>query len=173
MSESNFRVERLGAEHDLEAFDCGEDYYNSWLVRHAREADSRGTSAVYLLVSNGEDGADPNVCGYFAICPTLVQSAEAPSVIKRALMRQAPGWLLAKLALDSSLRGGTWGRELLREAIEEILRAAERGGGQVIVVDAENDKVAQWYREQGFLDTGVDNLRLWMKVSTAREYLSP
>ena len=89
------------------------------------------------------------------------------------MMQQAPGWLIAKLALDRSLRGGTWGRELLREAIEEIVRSADRGGGQVIVVDAENERVFDWYRAQGFLGTGIDNLRLFMKVSTARKYLNP
>lgn len=173
MSEQTFRVERLAPEHNLGAFDCGEDYYNSWLVHHALEADSRGTSAVYLLVCRSQDGADPKVCGYFAICPTLVQSDGAPKQIKRAVMRQAPGWLLAKLALDRSLRGGTWGRELLREAIEEIIRAADRGAGQVIVVDAENEHVFTWYQTQGFLGTGRENLRLYMKVSTARKYLNP
>jgi ribosomal protein S18 acetylase RimI-like enzyme len=164
---------RLAPEHDLVAFDCGDEYYNSWLARHAREADSRGTSAVYLLVCLNRDGVDPTVCGYFAICPTMVQRADAPNQIKRSIMRQAPGWLLAKLALDRSLQGGTWGRELLREAIEEIVRAADSGGGQVIIVDAENEKVFAWYRAQGFLGTGMENLRLYMKVSTARSYLNP
>ncbi len=172
MSGENFRIERLAAEHDLAAFDCGDDYYNSWLVRHAREADTRGTSAVYVLVRDSADQRDAEVCGYFAICPTLVQSAEAPAAVKRGIMRAGPGWLIAKLALHRSLRGGTLGRELLREAIEEIMRSADRGGGQVIVVDAENERVFAWYKEQGFVGTGVDNLRLYMKVSTARKYLN-
>ena len=173
MSGPTYRIVRLAAEHDLGAFDCGAEYYNSWLAHHAREADTRGTSAVYLLVCLDGEGSDPKVCGYFAICPTTVQSAGVPNQIKRSIMRQAPGWLLAKLALDRSLRGGTWGRELLREAIEEIVRAADRGGGQVIVVDAENEPVFAWYKAQGFLGTGIENLRLFMKVSTAREYLNP
>ena len=173
MSGPNYRIVRLAPEHDLGAFDCGVEFYNSWLAHHAREADTRGTSAVYLLVCLNEEGADPNVCGYFAICPTTVQSAGVPNQIKRSIMRQAPGWLLAKLALDLSLRGGTWGRELLREAIEEIVRAANSAGGQVIVVDAENEQVFTWYRAQGFLGTGTENLRLYMKVSTARQSLNP
>jgi ribosomal protein S18 acetylase RimI-like enzyme len=41
------------------------------------------------------------------------------------------------------------------------------------VVDAENERVFAWYRDQGFLGTGVDNRRLDMKVSTARKYLNP
>ncbi|MHA7984963.1 hypothetical protein ACX9R5_04080 [Rathayibacter sp. CAU 1779] len=172
MSTPEYRIERLTPDHDLGAFDCGEEYYNTWLVLHALEADARGTSAVYLLVRRG-DGMAPHVCGYFAICPTTVRSDMAPHQIGRAIMRQAPGWLLAKLALDRSLRGGTWGRELLRAALEEIIGSADRGGGQVIVVDAENQQVFDWYGAQGFLSTGIDNLRLYMKVSTARKYLAP
>ena len=172
MSGDSFRIERLAAEHDLAAFDCGVEYYNSWLVQFAPDADRAGTSAVYLLVREGADQAEKEVCGYFAICPTLVQTAEAPAEINRGMMRAAPGWLIAKLALHRSLRGGTLGRELLREAIEEIVRSADRGAGQVIVVDAENERVFDWYKEQGFVGTGLDNLRLFMKVSTARKYLS-
>lgn len=171
MSQDEFRVVRIAADYDLAAFDCGEDFYNSWLTHHALEANERGTSAVYLLVSGGSEQAAGKVCGYFAICPTLVSSDGAPKQIKGSLMRDAPGWLIAKLALDASLRGGTLGRELLREALDEILTSASRGGGQVIVVDAENSRVFEWYLKQGFLGTGVDNLRLYMKVSTAREYL--
>lgn len=172
MSETIYAIERLAPEHDLGDFDCGQDYYNAWLARHAEEANARGTAAVYLLVRR-RDGIAPRVCGYFAICPTMVRSDGAPRQIERAMMQQAPGWLIAKLALDRSLRGGTWGRELLREAIEKIVRSADRGGGQVIVVDAENERVFDWYRAQGFLGTGIDNLRLFMKVSTARKYLNP
>lgn len=172
MSGENFRIERLAAKHDLAAFDCGVEYYNSWLSRYALEADQRGSSAVYVLVRDIGDPATPEVSGYFAICPTMAQTAGAPAEVRRSILRQAPGWLLAKLALDRSLRGGTWGKELLREALQEILDSAARGAGQVIVVDAENERVFAWYEEQGFLGTGADNLRLYMKVSTARRYLT-
>lgn len=49
--------------------------------------------------------------------------------------------------------------------------AAELGGGQIIVVDADNPGVAGWCTRHGFIPTGGDNPRLHMKVATARAYL--
>jgi spermidine synthase len=58
----------------------------------------------------------------------------------------------------------------LRAALEIIMDAAERGGGQIIVVDADPDLV-RWHAQHGFLPTGGDNLQLFLKVATARKYL--
>ena len=90
------------------------------------------------------------------------------------MLRATPGWLLAKLALDVSRRGDKdqqWGAQFLRDALETIVASADVGGGQVIVVDADNAGLLDWYTRHGFRSTGTDNLRLYMKVATARQYL--
>jgi hypothetical protein len=81
---------------------------------------------------------------------------------------------VAKLALDKSMRGdkvNQWGWQLLRVALETIMDAAEVGGGQIIVVDADNPGLVDWYARHGFVAPGGANLRLYMKVATARKYL--
>jgi hypothetical protein len=55
--------------------------------------------------------------------------------------------------------------------METIVAGADVGGGQVIVVDADNAGLVDWYTRHGFRSTGSDNLRLYMKVATARQYL--
>lgn len=115
------------------------------------------------------------VGGYFAVCPTLVVRDTAPKQVSRGMLRSAPGWLLAKLALDRSLRGDVehrWGRQLLREALLTIVAAAELGGGQVIVVDPDNADLVAWYISNGFVSTAGPDLRMYMKVATARSYLA-
>jgi ribosomal protein S18 acetylase RimI-like enzyme len=64
-----------------------------------------------------------------------------------------------------------WGSQLLREALETILASVDLGGGQVIVVDADNPALVGWYSRHGFKSTGSQPLRLYMKVATARRYL--
>ncbi len=62
-----------------------------------------------------------------------------------------------------------WGRHLLRDALETIVRVAGAGGGKVIVVDADNQGLLGFYTRNGFKSTGSDgDLALYMKVSTAR-----
>jgi hypothetical protein len=49
--------------------------------------------------------------------------------------------------------------------------SVDLGGGQIIVVDADNPGLTAWYSHQGFKSTGGQDLRLYMKVATARKYL--
>jgi ribosomal protein S18 acetylase RimI-like enzyme len=125
-----------------------------------------------VLVQHDKTDGD-QVVGYFAICPTLVVREHLPKPMQRRMLRNTPGWLIAKLAVDKSLRGQPqqWGRQLLREALLAIVAAADRGGGAVIVVDADNAGLVPFYQRNGFLPTGADNLRMYMKVATARAYL--
>jgi hypothetical protein len=175
MSELAFHVKKLAPGYDLGAFDCGEPSYNQWLTDHAMQAVAAGASVVYLLLETGPK-APERVVGYFAICPTLVVRDDMPKPLQRKVLRSAPGWLLAKLALDNTRRGDKahqWGSQLLRAALETIIGASEVGGGQIIVVDADNAGLVGWYERHGFARTGGDSLRLYMKVATARKYLGP
>jgi hypothetical protein len=178
VSSASYRLVKLAPGFDLGAFDCGEPSYNEWLIHDATRAVDSGSAAVHLLVKTHTDGADQQdgdrVVGYFAICPTLVVRDDAPKQVRRGLLRSAPGWLLAKLALDQSLRGDPerqWGRQLLREALLTVIAAAELGGGQVIVVDPDNAGLVDWYAANGFLSSGGPDLRMYLKVATARGYL--
>jgi hypothetical protein len=174
VSSPSHRVTRLAPGFDLGAFDCGEPTYNRWLSEHAANAVKAGSSAVYLLVQRDGVEAEERVVGYYAICPTLLVRDQMPKQLHGGALRAAPGWLLAKLALDTSLRGDKehqWGRQLLRDALETIVAAADLGGGQIVVVDADNAGLVDWYTRHGFRSTGGDEVRLYMKVSTARKYL--
>ena len=169
-----YRVSKLAPGFDLGSFDCGESAYNQWLTGHAASAIESGSSMVYLLLERGAPGREERVVGYYAICPTLVVRDEMPKAVQHGTLRAAPAWLLAKLALDNSLRGDQdhrWGAQLLRHALESIVASAALGGGQIIVVDADNPGLVGWYTSHGFRSTGTDDLRLYMKVATARKYL--
>ena len=174
MSSPVYRVTKLAPGFDLGAFDCGESAYSEWLVQHAVNAVQAGASMVYLLLEQMHPGAEERVVGYYAICPTVVVRDDMPKSLQRGVLRAAPAWLLAKLALDMSLRGDKehpWGAQLLREALEKIVASVDLGGGQIIVVDADNPGLTGWYTRHGFKSTGGQDLRLYLKVATARKYL--
>lgn len=172
MSGRRYRLSQLEPGLDLAGFDCGEQAYNAWLTGAAAQAHKTGSAHVSVLLERDENGTE-RVVGYFAICPTLVVRDQMPKPMQRRMLSGTPGWLLAKLAVDTSLRGQPeqWGRQLLREALLAIIAAAERGGGAVIVVDADNPGLVPFYQRNGFVPTGGGDLRLFMKVATARAYL--
>lgn len=172
--EPTYRVTKLTPEYDLGAFDCGEPSYNQWLTRHAGPSVQAGVSAVYLLLEEHQETS--RVVGYYAISPTQVSREDAPKSLSRGWPQTAPAWKLGKLAVHVDLRAdkdSQWGRHLLRDALETIVRVADAGGGKVIVVDADNEGLLGFYLRNGFKTTGVQgDLALYMKVSTARKALT-
>jgi GNAT superfamily N-acetyltransferase len=164
-----YRVVKLAPSHDLTGFDCGEPSYNDWLLRHAAASVSAGVCAVYLLLETTDENS--RVVGYYAINPTQVVREELPRRLARGGPRTVPAWKLGKLAVHVDLRAdkrAVWGRQLLRDALETIVRIADAGGGKVIVVDADNPRLLDFYTRNGFKTTGIENdLTLYLKVSTA------
>lgn len=173
MTAASYRVVRYDPSIDLSGFTCGSTEYDDWLTRHAAHSVSAGICAVYLLVE--ESSQATRVVGYYSINPTQIARAEAPAKLGRGWPTLIPGWRIGKLAIHVDLQsdtGGQWGRQLLRDALETIVRVSEAAGGKVIVVDADNPSIVPFYERNGFQSTGVDgSLTLYLKVSTARTAL--
>jgi GNAT superfamily N-acetyltransferase len=162
----SYRVEPLGAGHDLDAFDCGQDALSVWLQRHARRATGQGTRT-YLLI----DEATGAIAGYFAVVPHLVERNDTPRASVRGAPRRIPAILLAKLALHKELHGQGLGGELLAHALSTIVAAARSAGGRLVVVDAIDEHAASFYRAHDFQPSPTDPRRLIMKLSTAARAL--
>lgn len=163
-----FESARVNDAHTLDGFDCGKEPLNTWLTTQSRRADSSGVAHVYVWAPVGEQ----KVLAYFAICPTEVVRNEAG--LSRALAggySRVPGYLIARLALDSSLRGQGYGAQLLLDALGRIVAASKIGGGRLIVVDALDEEAQSFYEHYQFVPVRNRELRLVMKVSTAAKAL--
>jgi predicted GNAT family N-acyltransferase len=163
-----FESARLDDDHTLEGFDCGKESLNSWLVEHARRADSSGVAHVYVWTPHGE----PKVCAYFAICPTEIvrKDVGVPGSMAGGYSR-IPGYLIARLAIDRALRGQGYGEQLLLDALGKAVAASEIGGGRLIVVDAIDEEAQSFYEHYHFVPVRLRERRLVMKVSTAAKAL--
>ena len=107
---------------------------------------------------------------YHAIAPTQVARIDLPSRSLSAGYSRIPGYLIGRLALDHTLQGQGLGTQLLLDALERIVEAADRAGGRVIVVDAIDEAAHRFYRHHGFRGIEESN-RLVMKLATAAELL--
>ena len=152
--------ERLTARHDLAAFDCGVPSLNDWLQRTALTAQAKGVTVTDVWADAGR------VVAYYSVSPTAVVS---DGLSRRATtgLDVVPGYLLGRLALDRSLHGQGLGERLLVHALERIVRAADEGGGRLVVVDAIDDAAAGFYEHFGFQPIPA-TMRLFLKVSTMR-----
>ena len=64
------------------------------------------------------------------------------------------------------------GERLLAHALKRILRAADAGGGRLVVVDAIIDAAAGFYERFGFRQI-PGTMRWWMKVAALRRATLP
>jgi predicted GNAT family N-acyltransferase len=152
----------LSEDHDITQFGSGNESLDRWLQRGALRAHRAGISRTTVWTGPG----DRAVVAYHAIAPTQVARIDLPSRSLSAGYSQVPGYLIGRLALDQTLHRQGLGTQLLLDALERIVHAADRGGGRVIVVDAIDETVHRFYSHHGFNAVEHSN-RLVMKLATA------
>jgi GNAT superfamily N-acetyltransferase len=134
-------------KHDREAFDCGEAALNEFLRRYARKSHELGGAKTFLAI----DGADhETILGFYSLSPASVDYARIPEIVRRGLARHdLPGFRLARMAVDLRRHGQGLGGQLLLAAGRRCLLASAEVGGVVLVIDAQNARVAGWYASYG------------------------
>jgi GNAT superfamily N-acetyltransferase len=133
--------------HNREAFDCGEEALNEFLRRYARRSHELGGAKTFLAI---DDAEDKGILGFYSLSPASVAYARTPEAARRGLAHHdVPGFRLARLAVDRQFQGRGIGGQLLLAAGRRCLRAAAEVGGVVLVIDAKNERVADWYASYG------------------------
>jgi GNAT superfamily N-acetyltransferase len=161
-----WRSRRLTAQFDISRFDCGNETLNRWLTEQALRAEQAGISATTAWTPHDDD----RVVAYYTVAPTQLLRGELPSRSMAGGHSVIPGYLLGRLALDRSLHGRGVGSQLLLDALDLIVSAADRSGGRVLVVDAIDDNAAAFYVHHGFAPI-PETQRLIIKIATARTAL--
>ncbi len=141
-----FGAPRLICNDDqVEAFDCGIEDINAWLVKRGKKARSLGTAAVY--VSTLENGT---IVGFYALSMHSLERARTWGWLARNTPQQIPAVLLGMLAVNKSYQGQGLGEELLRNALRRAMNAAESIGAKALVVEPYNDSARNFYFKHGF-----------------------
>jgi GNAT superfamily N-acetyltransferase len=139
--------EPIDKKHNREAFDCGEEALNDFLGRYARQSHELGGAKTFFAI---DDAEDKTILGFYSLSPAAVAYARTPEVIRRALARHdVPGFRLTRLAVDRRFQGQGIGAQLLFAAGRRCLLASAEVGGVVLVLDAKNERVAEWHASYG------------------------
>ena len=155
--------EPIGKQHDRGAFDCGDKALNQFLKRHARQSHEKGGAKTYLAVSENNE----KVLGYYSLSPASITYERAPEVIKRGLARHdVPVFRLGRLAIDLSVQSQGLGGQLLLAAGRRCLLVAAQVGGVALLIDAKNERVAEWYANYGAVPLLDAHLSLLLPFKT-------
>ena len=154
---------------DREAFDCGDTALNVFLRRHARKSHERGGAKTFLAIN---DGDGKTILGFYSLAPASISYDRTPLLIKRGLARhEVPVFRLARLAVDRSIQGCGFGGRLLLAAGRRCLLVASEVGGVALLIDAKNERIAQWYAGYGALQLLDQPLSLLLPLKSIHDAL--
>jgi len=156
--------EPISRKHDRKVFDCGDAAMNEFLQRYARQSHDLGGAKTVLAI---DDADNKTILGFYSLAPGAVAYADTPEMIRRGLAQhEVPGFRLARIATHVRLQGQGLGGQLLAAAARRCLRAAAEVGGVVLIIDAKNDRAAQWYADYGAAALSERPLTLVMSLAT-------
>jgi GNAT superfamily N-acetyltransferase len=158
-------IERLARQHDRTAFGCGKPTLDEFITRYATQYEKRNVGRTYVLLRD-----EPRVFGYYTLAAADVQLTDLPAEVAKRLPRHpVPVALLARLAVDQSVRGQGPGGLLLRDALTRVLSLSDLIGVFAVVVDAIDDEAVKFYQRFGFQQFPAQPNRLFLTVDTIRD----
>ena len=106
--------------------------------------------------------------GFYTLCPASLLYARVPEIIRKGLARHdVPVFRLGRLAVYSAVQGKGLGGQLLLAAGRRCLLAAAEVGGVAMLIDAKNERAAQWYASYGAMPLADAPLTLLLPLVTA------
>ena len=163
----SLRIEKLQRSHVVDAFDCGREALNRFLMRYALQNQQAGASQTYVAWSEAE------VVGYYTLVVGQVGYEDAPERLKKGLTQHpVPIMLLARLAVASGWQGKGLGAGLLKDAMMRTVQAADIVGIRAFAVHAKDDEAREFYERFDFIAAPSDPYHLFRLMKDVRALLS-
>jgi len=139
------------------------------LITCSRRNHESGGAKCFVAVPNDTPA---RVLGFFMLNPGSLEYSRTPALVKKGLARyDVPVFRLGRLAVDQKIQGRGLGGALLLRAATRCIRVADEVGGVGLLIDAKNDRVAQWYAGYGALPLLDAPLSLVLPLAVAADAL--
>jgi GNAT superfamily N-acetyltransferase len=147
MTFTAWHEEPISKSHDRKGFDCGDAELGEFLLKYARQSHESGSAKTFCAIDDAQPG---KVLGFYSITPAQLDYARTPEGLRKGLPRhEVGGFRLARLATDRSVQGQGLGGQLLGAAARRAILAAASVGGLILLIDAKNERAADWYASYG------------------------
>jgi len=159
-------IEKLRREHLLDSFDCGKEDLNRFLNRQAWSNQQAQNAQTYVLAR------ELRVLGYYSLAAGSITHDQATERVKKGLARHPiPVILLARLAVDVSIRGKGVGSALLKDALLRAAHAADTIGARALLVHAKDDGARAFYEHFTFEASPSDPYHLLLIMKDLRQII--
>lgn len=154
--------------HNRSKFDCGEPALNNYLKQVSGQHDKKDLSRTYVLISSQNES---QIKGYYSLALCKVDLSELPAEQAKKFPTEIYCTLIGRLAVNTQHQGQGFGSSLLIDAIKNAVDSSSLVPTPMIVVNAKNDRVREWYKEFGFTEFPSEPNKLFMPQKEARRSL--
>ncbi len=157
-------VRKLNRLDSVESFDCGYVALDRYILRFALNNQTAGSAQTYVSI------ADDRVVGYYSLAVGAVAHSQAPTRVAKGLARHpVPVMLLARLAVDKTVKGKGLGAALLHDALARTLQAADIAGIRAVITHAKDDDARRFYEHFDFDPSPTDPYHLYLLIKDLRK----
>jgi GNAT superfamily N-acetyltransferase len=162
------RIEKLQRAHNIDAFDCGREPLNRFLIRFALTNQQANASQTYVALAESE------IVGYYTLAFGQIEYADAPERLTKGVARHPiPIMLLARLAVSTAWQGKGLGKGMLKDAVLRTYQAAEIAGLRALSVHAQDDAARAFYERFDFIPSPTDPYHLAILLKDLRALVAP
>ena len=162
--------EHFADHHEVGAFACRSVEQTDWLVRHARQSASTGTTKVFAVTEAG----NAEVVAYYGWCMAQLTPAVAPERLRKGAGRYPqPIALLARLGVHHDHEGQGLGAALMQDVFMRLVALSDDIGCRGLVVHCESAEARGFYLHlvPEFEPSPTDDLHLVLLMKDIRRTL--
>ena len=152
-SEASFITTRIEPSDARVGFRSGSSPLDDYFARHALSNDRDGIGRTYVLRrAQDADPALPPVLGFYTLSMAIIDAEDASKTLGKKLPRYPmPVALIGRLAVDERARGRRFGEQLLIDALQRVVQAADVVGCIGVIVDAKDEGAEGFYAKYDFV----------------------
>nr|WP_276533273.1 GNAT family N-acetyltransferase [Enterobacter hormaechei] len=141
-------------------FVSGEAVLDEWLKQRGLKNQALGAARTFVICKTGTK----QVAGFYSLGTGSVNHTQATGNLRRNMPDPIPVIILARLAVDVSLRGNGLGADLLHDAVLRCYRVAENIGVRAIMVHALTEEAKAFYIHHGFKASQTQERTLFLRL---------
>jgi len=157
-------IEPLNKKHNRSDFQCGVESLNHYLKSLANQDIKRRVTRLFIATRPDKPST---VLGYYTLSSISIALSSLPEVHARKLPKYSiPCALIGRLAVNAQYQRCGVGKMLLVDAIKRTLSISNEIGVYAVVVDAIDEKAADFYSSYGFEPLCREKNRLFLPLSS-------
>lgn len=167
MNELKYSIRKLDSKHNKTSFNSGIPQLDRYLAQQAGQDMKRHIAIAYVL----SELSSNDIMGYYTLSATSIELKNLPEQEIKKLPRYPllPATLIGRLAVDTKFQGQGIGQLLLIHALKVSLENSNNIASLAVIVDAKNDKAAQFYQHFGFIQFSDTLDKLFLPMETIRK----